>query len=67
MSTEKVYPVPSDLVGKCLIDEQTYKLGILRQVRDDLFGGDLNRLLDLLKDDADLPSEDRDLVSKAAS
>ena len=25
MSTEKVYPVPSDLVGKCLIDEQTYQ------------------------------------------
>ena len=24
MSTEKVYPVPSDLAGKSLIDEQNY-------------------------------------------
>ena len=42
-----------------LVDEQTYKMGILRSVRKDLFGGDLNRLLDLLKDDADIPADER--------
>ena len=49
-----------------LVDERTYKLSILRQVREDLFAGDVNRMLGLLGEDADLSQSDRDRLSQAA-
>jgi len=37
-----------------LIDERSYKLGILRQVRNDLFAGDVDRMLALMAEDEDV-------------
>lgn len=50
-----------------LIDEDTYKLGILRQVRKDLFGGDVHRLLAYLSRDEELEAPTRNQLSAAAS
>ncbi len=37
-----------------LVDEDTYKLGMLRQMRKDLFGGDAQRLLSYLARDEEV-------------
>jgi BlaI family transcriptional regulator, penicillinase repressor len=37
-----------------LIDEDTYKLGMLRQIRKDLFNGDVSRLLAYLARDEEI-------------
>ena len=38
-----------------LIDERTYKFGMLRHLRQDLFGGDVTKLIDYLCADDEIP------------
>jgi BlaI family transcriptional regulator, penicillinase repressor len=45
-----------------LIDEDTYKLGILRQVRRELFGGDVTKMLTYLSRDEDIEESKRGLI-----
>lgn len=47
-----------------LIDEDTYKLGMLRQVRRDLFGGDVTRLLAYLARDEEIDASVRGRVQE---
>lgn len=49
-----------------LIDEDTYKLGILRQVRKDLFAGDVKRLLNYLSRDEEIETAMRNQLSATA-
>lgn len=48
-----------------LVDERSYKLSILRQVREDLFAGDVTRLLGLLSEDGDLSKREREALNRA--
>jgi BlaI family transcriptional regulator, penicillinase repressor len=50
-----------------LIDEDTYKLGILRQVRKDLFAGDVHRLLGYLARDEELDAAVRNQLSTTSN
>ena len=47
-----------------LVDEDSYKLSILRQVRKELFSGDVNRLLNYLSRDEEIESEKRDQIAQ---
>ena len=42
-----------------LVDEETYKMGILRGVRRDLFGGDIHRLIAYLSKDEEIDEQVR--------
>ncbi|MBA3845597.1 MAG: BlaI/MecI/CopY family transcriptional regulator [Planctomycetes bacterium] len=46
-----------------LVDEDSYKLSILRKVRNELFSGDVNRLLDFLSRDDEIETEKRDQIA----
>lgn len=46
-----------------LIDERSYKLGILRQVREDLFGGDAGQMLKLLAQDEAIEGDVRERLA----
>jgi len=46
-----------------LIDEDTYKFGILRQVRRDLFAGDVSRILAFLARDEEIDEAKRHLIA----
>jgi BlaI family transcriptional regulator, penicillinase repressor len=46
-----------------LIDEDTYKLGILRQVRRELFSGDASKLLAYLSRDDEIDEAKRNLIA----
>jgi predicted transcriptional regulator len=48
-----------------LVDERTYKLGLLRQVRHDLFAGDVARLLRYLAEDDEIEPARRERIAKA--
>jgi predicted transcriptional regulator len=50
-----------------LVDEDTYKLGILRQVRRELFNGDVSRLLSYLARDEDIEEGKRNLIAHMAT
>jgi BlaI family penicillinase repressor len=45
-----------------LIDERTYKLGIVRQMRKDLFAGEINILLSYIAMDDEVDEEKRNKV-----
>lgn len=45
-----------------LIDERTYKLGMLRQLRHDLFGGHVEGLLSYLTQDEEIDSTMRERI-----
>lgn len=42
-----------------LVDEDTYKMGILRGVRKELFGGDIHRLISYLSRDEEIDEQVR--------
>lgn len=50
-----------------LITEREYKIGILRQVRADLFAGDLKRMLGQMADDPDLSATEREHLAGLVS
>jgi BlaI family transcriptional regulator, penicillinase repressor len=43
-----------------LINERAYKFGMLRHLRQDLFGGDVNKLVEYLIADDEIPAAMRD-------
>ncbi len=47
-----------------LVDEDTYKMSILRQVRKDLFGGDIHRLIGYLARDEEIDEPVRNLLAQ---
>lgn len=49
-----------------LVDEDTYKMGILRQVRKELFGGDIQRLLGYLSRDEEIDESVRSSLQHGA-
>jgi len=49
-----------------LVNEDTYKLGILRQVRRELFNGDAGRLLGYLARDEDIDAAKRGQIQQIA-
>ena len=46
-----------------LIDEETYKLGLLQQIREDLFAGDGKRMLNLISRDKGLTPKTRKAIA----
>lgn len=50
-----------------LVDEDTYKMGMLRQLRKDLFKSDVQCLLSYLSRDEELDTATRERLSAAAS
>ena len=50
-----------------LIDEDAYKLGILRQMRKDLFAGNVHRLLSYLARDEELDAGARSQIAAAST
>ena len=49
-----------------LIDEETYKLGLLQQIREDLFAGDGKRMLNLISQDKGLTPKTRKAIADIA-
>ncbi len=49
-----------------LVDEGSYKLGMLRQLRKDLFAGDVAGLLDFLARDDEIAPEQRERIATLA-
>jgi BlaI family transcriptional regulator, penicillinase repressor len=47
-----------------LVDEDSYKLSILRQVRKELFSGDVNRMLNFLSRDDEIDDSKRGLIAQ---
>jgi BlaI family transcriptional regulator, penicillinase repressor len=50
-----------------LVDEDSYKLGILRQIRRELFGGDVSRLLGFLSRDEEIDEAKRSMIAHMTS
>ncbi|MFW5751406.1 MAG: BlaI/MecI/CopY family transcriptional regulator [Planctomycetota bacterium] len=49
-----------------LVDEQTYKVGILKSIRNDLFAGDVKRMLRLMAEDKDISRHARNKIATVA-
>lgn len=60
----KQTPAGRSHVFEPLIDEVTYKLGILQQIRDDLFAGSLSMMLETLAKDEALESKEQQVLQE---
>lgn len=48
-----------------LVDEESYKIGALQRLRDDLFDGSLQLMLELMRQDAGLSDREQDAIDAA--
>lgn len=48
-----------------IIDEETYKVGVMKQLRNDFFNGDLKRMLKMMATDEDLSKDARNRLAGA--
>ena len=60
MSSERQTPQGRSHLFTPLIDERAYKFGMLRHLRQDLFGGDIATLMNYLCSDEEIPAEIRE-------